>query len=117
MEQGQAEIALSDWHEFRNAADKKTHSGTAVFTRYEPLSVSYGMDVDRHNYEGRLITLEHPEFRAGARLPATPTMSLLVITERLCITGMASVCLTDNKAFVKVMECCGYVKQFEGLGF
>ena len=62
MEQGQAEVALPGWHQFWNSADKKGYSGTAIFTRHEPLSVTYGMDVDKHDHEGRLITLEYPDF-------------------------------------------------------
>lgn len=61
MEPGQAEVALPGYHQFWNSADKKGYSGTAVFTRREPLSVAYGMDLDRHDHEGRLITLEFPE--------------------------------------------------------
>ena len=45
-----------------NYADKKGYSGTAVFSRHEPLSVSYGMGIDGHDHEGRIITLEMPEF-------------------------------------------------------
>ena len=62
MERGQAEVALPGYHEYWNSADKKGYSGTAIFTRREPLSVSYGMDMDKHDHEGRLITLEYPEF-------------------------------------------------------
>ena len=62
MERGQADAALPGYHEFWNSAEKKGYSGTAVFTRREPLSVSYGMDLDRHDHEGRLITLEYPDF-------------------------------------------------------
>ena len=62
MEWGQAEIDLPGYHEFWNSAEKKGYSGTAVFTRREPLSVSYGMDMDKHDHEGRLITLEYPDF-------------------------------------------------------
>lgn len=62
MEPGQAEVVLPGYRQFWNSADKKGYSGTAVFTRREPLSVSYGMDLDRHDHEGRLITLEFPEF-------------------------------------------------------
>ena len=61
MERGQAEVKLPGYHEFWNSAEKKGYSGTAVFTRQEPLSVSYGMDLDRHDHEGRLITLEYPD--------------------------------------------------------
>ena len=62
MERGQAEVELSGYHEYWNSADKKGYSGTAIFAREEPLSVSYGMDLDKHDHEGRLITLEYPEF-------------------------------------------------------
>lgn len=62
MERGQAEIALPGYHQYWNSADKKGYSGTAVFAREAPLSVSYGMDVSKHDHEGRLITLEYPGF-------------------------------------------------------
>ena len=61
MERGQAEVKLPGYHEFWNSAEKKGYSGTAVFARQEPLSVSYGMDLDRHDHEGRLITLEYSD--------------------------------------------------------
>lgn len=62
MERGQAAVDLPGYHEFWNSAEKKGYSGTAIFTRLEPLSVAYGMDMDKHDREGRLITLEYPEF-------------------------------------------------------
>ncbi|HIT31880.1 MAG TPA: exodeoxyribonuclease III [Candidatus Enterenecus stercoripullorum] len=62
MERGQAQVDLPGYHEFWNSADKKGYSGTAVFARREPVSVSYGMDLDKHDHEGRLITLEYPKF-------------------------------------------------------
>jgi exodeoxyribonuclease-3 len=62
MEQGQAAVDLPGYWEFWNSADKKGYSGTAVFARQEPLAAAYGMDLDRHDHEGRLITLEYPDF-------------------------------------------------------
>ena len=63
MEQGQAEVDLGgEYHEFWNSAEKKGYSGTAVFTPHAPISVAYGMDIDRHDHEGRLITLEYETF-------------------------------------------------------
>ena len=62
MEQGQADIDLAGYEEFWNSAEKKGYSGTAVFTLHAPLSVAYGMDLDKHDHEGRLITLEYEEF-------------------------------------------------------
>ena len=60
MQQGQADLALNGYQEFWNSADKKGYSGTAVFTRQEPLSVSYNMQ--GHTTEGRMITLEFGGF-------------------------------------------------------
>jgi len=62
MERGQAELDLPGYHEYWNSAEKKGYSGTAVFTKKEPLSVAYGMDLDKHDHEGRLITLEYEDF-------------------------------------------------------
>jgi len=62
MEQGQAEIDLNGQHEFWNSADKKGYSGTAIFSKIEPLSVSYDMGIDEHDHEGRIICLEFDEF-------------------------------------------------------
>ena len=62
MHRGQAEIDLSGYMEYWNSADKKGYSGTAVFTRIPPISVRYGMDIDEHDHEGRIITLEFEKF-------------------------------------------------------
>lgn len=62
MERSQGPVELPGYHQFWNSADKKGYSGTAVFARQKPVSVSYGMDLDKHDHEGRLITLEYPEF-------------------------------------------------------
>ncbi len=62
MEQGQAEVELPGYRQFWNAAEKKGYSGTAVFTKQEPLSVTYGMGREAHDHEGRLITLEFGDF-------------------------------------------------------
>lgn len=50
------------WKDFWNYADKKGYSGTAIFTKKQPISVHYGIDVDEHDHEGRVITLEFEEF-------------------------------------------------------
>lgn len=62
MEQGQAQVELPGYEEFWNSAEKKGYSGTAIFTRHKPLSVCYGMGLEPHDHEGRLITLEYPAF-------------------------------------------------------
>lgn len=63
MEKGQADVDLGDGIlEFWNSAEKKGYSGTAVFTPHAPLAETYGMGLDQHDHEGRLITLEYEQF-------------------------------------------------------
>jgi len=62
MEQGQADIELSGYQEFWNSAEKKGYSGTAVFSRIPHLAVEYGMGVEEHDKEGRIITVEYEKF-------------------------------------------------------
>ena len=62
MQAGQLDIEFDGYKSWWNYAEKKGYSGTAVFSRHEPLSVSYGMGIDGHDHEGRIITLEMPEF-------------------------------------------------------
>ena len=62
MQQGQMDLQFEGYQSYWNSADKKGYSGTAVFTRRQPLSVSYGIGIDEHDHEGRVITLEMPQF-------------------------------------------------------
>ena len=62
LQEGQITLDLDGYHQYWNYAEKKGYSGTAVFTREEPLSVSYGIGMEEHDREGRVITLEYPEF-------------------------------------------------------
>ena len=62
LQAGQIEMDLPGYHQYWNYAEKKGYSGTAVFTRQEPLSVRYGIGVDEFDHEGRVITLEYPDF-------------------------------------------------------
>lgn len=62
LQQGQINLELEGYHQYWNYAEKKGYSGTAVFTKKEPISVFYGMDKAEHDTEGRLITLEFPNF-------------------------------------------------------
>ena len=63
MQPGQAEVGFVGYEQFWNSAVKKGYSGTAVFSRIQPLAVSYGMGVAEHDQEGRIITLEYDEFQ------------------------------------------------------
>lgn len=62
MQPEQAEVPLSGYHVYWNSAEKKGYSGTAVFAKEEPLSVRYGIGIPEHDHEGRVITLEYPDF-------------------------------------------------------
>lgn len=62
LQEGQIDLDLPGYHMYWNYAEKKGYSGTAVFTRQEPLDVTYGMGVEIHDHEGRVITLEYSEF-------------------------------------------------------
>lgn len=62
LQAGQLDLEFPGYESYWNYADKKGYSGTAVYTRHTPLSVRYGMGVDEHDHEGRLITLEYERF-------------------------------------------------------
>ena len=62
LQAGQLDLEFLGYESYWNYAEKKGYSGTAVYTRHTPLSVRYGMGIEEHDQEGRLITLEYPEF-------------------------------------------------------
>lgn len=62
MQPGQAELDAPGYHQYWYSAEKKGYSGTAVFTKHEPLSVKYGLGIEEHDHEGRAITLEYDDF-------------------------------------------------------
>ena len=62
MQAGQLDLDLPGYHQYYNYADKKGYSGTALFTKKEPLNVTYGIGVDVHDHEGRVITAEFEDF-------------------------------------------------------
>ena len=62
MQPGQAILELPGYKQYWNSAEKKGYSGTAVFSRVEPLSVSYGLGIEEHDHEGRVITLELEDY-------------------------------------------------------
>ena len=62
MQQGQLDLAFDGYASYWDYAEKKGYSGTAIFTKHEPLEVSYGLGIDEHDHEGRVITLEMPDF-------------------------------------------------------
>ncbi|MBR5698977.1 MAG: exodeoxyribonuclease III [Prevotella sp.] len=62
MQQGQLDLEFPGYQSYWNYADKKGYSGTAIYTRHTPLSVSYGIGIDEHDHEGRVITMEMEQF-------------------------------------------------------
>lgn len=62
MQEGQLDISFDGYESYWNYADKKGYSGTAIFTKHHPVSVSYGLGIDEHDHEGRVITLEMEKF-------------------------------------------------------
>ncbi len=62
LQAGQIDMEFLGYQSYWNYADKKGYSGTAIYTRHEPLSVTYGIGIDEHDHEGRVITLEMPDF-------------------------------------------------------
>ncbi len=62
MQEGQLDISFEGYQSYWNYAEKKGYSGTAIFTRHQPLSVSYGIGIEEHDHEGRVITLEMEDY-------------------------------------------------------
>ena len=62
MQAGQLDLSFPGYESYWNYADKKGYSGTAIFTKHKPLSVTYGINIDEHDHEGRVITLEMDDF-------------------------------------------------------
>ena len=62
LQEGQHDLDLPGYHQYWNYAEKKGYSGTAMFTREEPINVSYGIGVEEHDHEGRVITAEFPDY-------------------------------------------------------
>jgi len=62
MQAGQLDLSFPGYESYWNYADKKGYSGTAIYTKHKPLSVTYGIDIDEHDHEGRVITLKMEDF-------------------------------------------------------
>ena len=62
LQEGQIELELPGYEQYWNYAEKKGYSGTAIFTKKNPINVTYGIGIEEHDKEGRIITLEFEEF-------------------------------------------------------
>ena len=62
MQEGQLDLRFDGYESYWNYAEKKGYSGTAIYSKHKPISISYGMGVEEHDHEGRIITLEYKDF-------------------------------------------------------
>ena len=62
MQEGQLDLQFDGYYSYFNYAERKGYSGTAIYTKHKPLNVNYGMGIDEHDTEGRVITLEYDKF-------------------------------------------------------
>ncbi len=62
LQEGQIELDLPGYYQYWNYAEKKGYSGTALFTKEEPINVTYGLGIEEHDHEGRVITAEYPDY-------------------------------------------------------
>lgn len=62
LQEGQIDLEFDEYYSYWNYAEKKGYSGTAIYTKHKPLNVYYGLDIEKHDLEGRLITLEYEDY-------------------------------------------------------
>ena len=84
MQPGQAEVPAEGYRDYWYSAEKKGYSGTAVFAKQEPLSVTYGMGNELHDHEGRLITLEYEQFYLVTVYTPNSQRELTRLMYRMC---------------------------------
>ena len=84
MQEGQLDLAFEGYTSYWNYAEKKGYSGTAIFTRHQPLSVTYGLGIDEHDHEGRVITLENGKLLSGYGV--YPQLTGRIETSDYCMT-------------------------------
>lgn len=75
LQEGQIDLELPGYHQYWNYAEKKGYSGTAVFSKEEALQVTCGIGVEEHDHEGRVLTLEYPDFILSPSIRPTPKTS------------------------------------------
>ncbi|OQB11820.1 MAG: Exodeoxyribonuclease [Firmicutes bacterium ADurb.Bin193] len=98
MHHSQAEFSFPGYYEYWNSAQRKGYSGTAVFTRIKPISVSFGMGIEKHDTEGRIITLEFDEFFLVNVYSPNSQQELARLSYRMEWED-------DFKEYVKALDC------------
>lgn len=107
MQAGQLDLQFDGYQSFWNYADKKGYSGTAIFTRHQPLSVAYGLGIDEHDHEGRVITLEMDTFYLVTCYTPNSQDGLKRLDYRMTWEDAFSVYLHSLEAKGKPVIVCG----------
>lgn len=105
LQSGQIDLDLPGYHQYWNYAEKKGYSGTAIFTRHQPLSVQYGIGIEDLDTEGRLITLEYPEYYLITCYTPNAQRGLARIDHRLRWEEAFRAYLTDLDSKKPVILC------------
>lgn len=105
LSQGQLDLELDGYYTFYNYAQKKGYSGTAIFTKFKPLNVKYGMDIEEHDNEGRLITLEYDDFFLVTCYTPNSKQELLRLDYRMVWEDAFRKYLNDLKKIKSVIVC------------
>ena len=105
MQPGQADFAPEGYTEYINSAEKKGYSGTAIFAKRKPLSVTYGVGVEELDHEGRMITLEYPDFYFVTCYTPNAQDGLKRIDHRMAWDDAFRECLRALDAVKPVIAC------------
>lgn len=105
LSEGQIEWEKEGYHAYWNYAEKKGYSGTAIFTKHEPISVAYGIGIDEHDHEGRVITLEYEDFYMVTCYTPNSQNELARLDYRMVWEDDFRAYLNDLKAKKSVIIC------------
>ena len=105
LSEGQIEWEKEGYHAYWNYAEKKGSSGTAIFTKHEPINVTYGIGIDEHDHEGRVITLEYEDFYMVTCYTPNSQNELARLDYRMVWEDDFRAYLNDLKAKKSVLIC------------
>lgn len=105
LSEGQIEWEKEGYYAYWNYAEKKGYSGTAIFTKHEPISVAYGIGIDEHDHEGRVITLEYDDFYMVTCYTPNSQNELARLDYRMVWEDDFRAYLNDLKAKKSVLIC------------
>ncbi len=105
LSEGQIEWEKEGYHAYWNYAEKKGYSGTAIFTKHEPINVTYGIGIDEHDHEGRVITLEYDDFYMVTCYTPNSQNELARLDYRMVWEDAFRAYLNDLRAKKSVLIC------------